>query len=154
MPFLQRAHHRVLPKVALLPSGSCTLCQVWLLLAFTASLWRSRLGHLSNSHHTLRFRVSSEPHAVAYLGRRLVVARVLPLALAPSSPGASYCGGGRNCTKNGVWVWPSSSLVCVLQLALCAEQQGERGGERMTPNPSIEGRPKRLRLSVTPHVKR
>jgi hypothetical protein len=25
---------------------------------------------------------------------------------------------------------------------------------RMTPNPSIEGMPKRLRLSVTPHVKR
>jgi hypothetical protein len=24
----------------------------------------------------------------------------------------------------------------------------------MTPNPSIEGMPKRLRLSVTPHVKR
>jgi hypothetical protein len=26
--------------------------------------------------------------------------------------------------------------------------------ERPTPNPSIEGMPKRLRLSVTPHVKR
>ena len=26
--------------------------------------------------------------------------------------------------------------------------------DRMTPNPSIEGMPKRLRLLVTPHVKR
>jgi len=26
--------------------------------------------------------------------------------------------------------------------------------ERLTPNPSIEGMPKRLRLLVTPHVKR
>jgi hypothetical protein len=40
------------------------------------------------------------------------------------------------------------------ELALLANLQAFRLSSPETPNPSIEGTPKRLRLLCTPHVKR
>ena len=40
-----------------------------------------------------------------------------------------------------------------MQILGTGKQRVSRRGTQ-TPNPSIEGMPKRLRLSVTPHVKR
>ncbi len=42
--------------------------------------------------------------------------------------------------------------VCAVQVSI--HKAEGHGLVSVTPNPSIEGMPKRLRLSVTPHVKR
>jgi hypothetical protein len=113
MPFLQRADHRVLPKVALLPSDSCTLFELWFVLACPTSFWWSRLGSLSNSHHSVRLRVGSEPHVLANPGGRFVFAPLLPLALAPSPPGISHTTGGSSRKENRNWLWPGRSAISV-----------------------------------------